>query len=108
MGFNEHIGGRQFSSQYDSSEIGKFNMGMPDENLFERPGVWVDTYGDEFSRDIELTVEGGRIIFDIIKSCVQLYKVGVTCENVLEETNLCCSTKDTEIWNNVWSVQERR
>jgi len=37
-----------------------------------------------------------------------LYKVGVTCENVPEETNLCCSTKDTEIWNNVWSVQERR
>jgi len=41
--FNEHIGGRRFSSQYDSSEIGKFNMGLLDENPYERPGVWVDT-----------------------------------------------------------------
>merc|ERR1711971_342556 len=107
--YNEHIGGRQFSSQYDASEVGRFNMGLPDENEHERPGVWVETYGDEFSRDVEPTLEGGRIVYDVIQSCLRLYKDGLSCEDYdVSKTNLCCSTSDKEIWTNVWSVQKRK
>ena len=43
-------------------------MGLPNDP--QTKSVWVDTYGSEFSRDIEPTVEGGRIVFDVMKACI--------------------------------------
>jgi len=96
--FNEFIGGRQPAASTSNIAI---NMGLP--NDAQRGNVWVDTYASEFSRDIEPTVEGGSIIWNVAKDCVQLYKAGQMCSDSNRERP-CCSTKDKFVWNNVWSL----
>jgi hypothetical protein len=101
--FNEFIGGRQ-KAAYSSNVA--FNMGLPNDP--QRNNVWVDTYGVEFSRDIEPSVEGGSIVFDVAKSCVQMYKKGLTCESSpLGASEPCCSTKEKLVWHNVWSLNSQ-
>ncbi|EGD82762.1 hypothetical protein PTSG_12023 [Salpingoeca rosetta] len=95
--FNEHIGGRQAPSS--PAKIA-FNMGLPNDP--QRNAVWVDTYGSEFSRDVEPTVEGGARTYQVLVACVALYKAGQTCAN--EPTSICCTTADKEVWTNVWSL----
>lgn len=98
--FNEHIGGRQAPAQKGPTA---FNMGLPNDP--QRDNVWVDTYGAEYSRDIEPTVEGGSRVWDVAASCVQAYKAKLTCNDPSLKSSPCCSTEDKFIWNNVWSLQ---
>ena len=95
--FNEHIGGRQAPAF--QSEIA-FNMGLPKDP--QRRNVWVDTYGCEFSRDIEPTVEGGGRVWDVAASCVGMYKRGLTCE--MTPNTPCCSLPDKNVYANAWSL----
>ena len=98
--FNEFIGGRQKAAF--SSNVA-YNMGLPNDP--QRGNVWVDTYGVEFSRDIEPSVEGGSVIFNVAKDCIQMYKLGLTCNSSSIQANRpCCSTKDKKVWYNVWSL----
>ena len=76
-------------------------MGLPNDP--QRFNVWVDTYGTEFSRDIEPTVEGGDVVYQMMKSCVGMYKRNETCTSSSSE--LCCDVSSTEIWKNVWSLK---
>ena len=95
--FNEHIGGRQAPAF--RSEIA-FNMGLPDDA--QRNEVWVDTYGSEFSRDMEPTVEGGSRIWEVASSCVGMYKRGLTCKSTPNAP--CCTLDDKEVYANAWSL----
>ena len=95
--FNEHIGGRQAPAS--PAKIA-FNMGLPTDP--QRTSVWVDTYGSEFSRDVEPTVEGGSRVFEVLKACLVLYKGGRDC--TAAPTSLCCTTGDKAIWSNAWAV----
>lgn len=95
--FNEHIGGRQAPAS--GSNIA-FNMGLPNDP--QRLSVWVDSYGSEFSRDIEPNVEAGSRIWDVTSSCVQLYKAGKTCADA--PSSDCCTTTDKQIFTNVYSL----
>jgi len=97
--FNEHIGGRQAPAY--SSEIA-FNMGLPTDS--QRASVWVDTYGVEFSRDLEPTVEGGTRIWEVASSCVQLYKARLTCADAAAARSACCTTDDKAVFANAWSL----
>ena len=106
--FNEFIGGRQ-KAAYSSNVA--FNMGLPNDP--QRDNVWVDTYGVEYSRDIEPSVEGGSMIYNVAKDCIHMYKQGLTCEensaenessSSIQSIRPCCSTKDTKVWHNVWSL----
>ena len=95
--FNEHIGGRQAPAF--KSEIA-FNMGLPNDD--QKDNVWVDTYGCEFSRDIEPTVEGGSQVWNVAASCVGMYKRGLTCEAMPDAP--CCALDDKSVYANVWSL----
>ena len=124
--FNEHIGGRQ-SPVFKAATA--FNMGLPNDPQARH--VWVDTYGVEFSRDLEPTVEGGSRIWEVTviipsptlrsltstverdaklgphanqvaASCVTLYKEGGTCDT--NATATCCTTDDKLVYANVWSL----
>ena len=97
--FNEHIGGRQrpaFTSET------AFNMGLPKDP--QSKNVWVDTYGCEFSRDIEPTVEGGGRVWEVAVSCVGLYKQGLTCKSNPESA--CCTISDKAVFANAWSLEQ--
>lgn len=101
--FNEHIGGR-LKPPY-RSELA-FNMGLPDDS--QRFHVWVDTYGVEFSRDIEPTVEGGNRVWEVAASCVRMYKAHQTCEddsNRASANEPCCTTSDKLVYANAWSLR---
>jgi hypothetical protein len=89
--------------------------------------MWVDTYGSEFSRDIEPTVQvrrsratppppsssnpphplhpmrqGGDTVWQVAASCVQLYKAGLTCATAPPGAP-CCSNA-TAVYTPVWSL----
>lgn len=97
--FNEHIGGRQASAYVANTAI---NMGLPYDP--QNRTVWVDTYASEFSRDMEPTVEAGDRIWNMAKSCVQMYKAGQTCADLPAEA--CCTRADTEVFANIWSLSK--
>ena len=96
--FNEHIGGRQQSVFHSNTA---FNMGLPNDP--QKSSVWVDTYGAEFSRDIEPTVEGGSRVWEVTVACIRLYKTKLTCKD--EPSSPCCTTQDKLIWNNAFSLR---
>ena len=76
--------------------------------------MWVDTYGAEFSRDIEPTVEGGSRIWEVAASCVRLYKARLTCAaataaaaaaaGVDLAAEPCCTSDDKKVYTNAWSL----
>jgi hypothetical protein len=102
--WNELIGGRQ-KPAYTNAVA--FNMGLPKDS--QRFNVWVDTYGTEFSRDIEPTIEGGDRVYQMMKSCVGMFKRGETCSSSSSSSlELCCDTSSTEIWRNVWSLRNKQ
>lgn len=50
--------------------------------------AFVDTYGVEFSRDIEPSREYGSMLYDLVRSCVRVYRAGSsTCDQPGEA---CC------------------
>jgi len=56
------------------------------------PGIgnqaFVDTYGVEFSRDLEPTAEYGSMLYDLLTSCLRVYRKGsATCDQPSEP---CC------------------
>jgi hypothetical protein len=101
--FNEHIGGRQKPSQA-ASVAG--NMGLPYDS--QRTEVWVDTYGSEFSRDLEPSEEGGSRVWEVAQSCIALYRQGISSCDAADgaQDTPCCTTSDKQVWQNVWSVGE--
>jgi len=97
--FNELIGGRQQTSYKANTAI---NMGLPYDP--QNRTVWVDTYGSEFSRDMEPSVEGGDKVWRTATSCVRMYKAGRRCSATDAASELCCTTADKEVFANVWSL----
>ena len=95
--FNEHIGGRQAPAS--GAKIA-FNMGLPNDP--QRDSVWVDSYGSEFSRDVEPTVEGGAQVWNVTKDCVQMYVSGRTCDSSPDSP--CCNKTKTSVFANIWSL----
>eukprot|EP01105_Mastigella_eilhardi_P002538 TRINITY_DN1316_c0_g1_i7.p1 TRINITY_DN1316_c0_g1~~TRINITY_DN1316_c0_g1_i7.p1 ORF type:complete len:471 (+),score=105.20 TRINITY_DN1316_c0_g1_i7:1925-3337(+) len=93
--WNEFIAQPQ-ANPYSSYDIG-FSMGMssdPDRSL------WVDTYGSGFGRDVEPSVEYGNKYYELMASCIRVYKSGSTkCSNASEP---CCGS--SEGFTNVWSL----
>jgi len=97
--FNEFIGGRQAPA---SGAKVAFNQGLPADP--QRLAVWVDTYGADFSRDIEPSVEGGNRTWAVAASCVRLYKAGATCAGAPADEP-CCTRADKEVFASVWSLR---
>jgi len=95
--FNEHIGGRQAPI---SNANTAFNMGLPNDP--QKVPVWVDSYGSEFSRDLEPNVEGGNRMMQVTSSCVRLYKQGLTCDKAPQEA--CCTMDDKDIFKSIYAI----
>ena len=101
--FNEFIGGRQAPA---SRSLIAFNQGLPSDA--QRFDVWVDTYGAEFSRDVEPSIEGGNRTWTVMRSCVQLYKANLTCASSGVADEPCCSRRDKEVFTAIWSLRNTK
>jgi hypothetical protein len=78
--WNEHIAQPQPNAPGPS-------MGFETDATFAGQ-AFVDTYGVEFSRDIEPTQEYGSMIYDLAASCIRVYRKGSeTCDQPNEP---CC------------------
>lgn len=78
--WNEHVAQPQSGAPAPS-------MGLEtDATAADR--AFVDTYGVEFSRDIEPTEQYGTLIYDLVRSCLRVYRSGAaTCADANEA---CC------------------
>lgn len=99
--WNEFISQPQ-ANPYTNINTG-FSMGLPQDPY--RNFLWVDTYGAEFSRDIEPTVEYGSYYYELMKSCLRVYKSGTTrCSNMSEE---CCNLANSAVYTNIYSLRKK-
>jgi len=77
-----------------------FDMGLPTDSL-SASSLFVDAYGWEFSRDIEPSARYGSYIYNLMSSCVQIFKSGATtCNN---PSALCCQSSN--YFTNVYSLK---
>lgn len=51
--------------------------------------LWVDAYGAEYVRDLEPTVEYGSAYYDLMKSCLRVYRLG-GCKAAGAGSETCC------------------
>jgi hypothetical protein len=56
--------------------------------------LWVDPYGAEYVRDIEPTVEYGTQYYDLMASCIRVYRLG-GCASPQAASESCCQVTDT-------------
>jgi hypothetical protein len=78
--WNEHVAQPQSGAPAPS-------MGLEtDATAADR--AFVDTYGVEFSRDIEPTKEYGSLVYDLVRSCVRVYRSGAT--TCSDPNEACC------------------
>jgi hypothetical protein len=71
--------------------------------------LWVDTYGAEYSRDLEPSVEYGDLHLRIMAACISIYKAGGSCAQPAHSSSLCCQANNASsafprAWNNIWSA----
>jgi len=98
--FNEYISQPQ-KNPYVGTWDNAFSMGLPYDPL--GTNLYVDIYGWEFGRDIEPSEKYGSYIYDIMVSCLRLYKQNATaCTNMSE---ICCDVNSSAVFTNVYSLQ---
>ena len=57
-----------------AGDANAFSMGIP-WDAAGRGSLWVDTWGQSISRDIEPSVHGGSVNFDIMASCLRVVRL---------------------------------
>lgn len=100
--WNEFISQPQ-PNPYSKRVNNGYSMGLEwDPARFD---LWVDTFGAEFSRDIEPSVELGDYYYQLMSSCLRVYKTSssATCDQPNEE---CCKLASSQLYTNVWSLHE--
>lgn len=79
--WNEHV-----AAPFEMSH-GIRSMGLDEDPTAGTLG-FVDTYGVEFSRDLEPTLQGGSDAYELLRSCLRVYRSGATTCSSPHET--CC------------------
>jgi hypothetical protein len=88
--WNEHIASPQPNPSVETLGSLARSMGETDVDP-ANPGadwLWVDMYGYGQSRDIEPTLEDGSADYDLMKSCLRVYRSGHASCDLLDEA--CC------------------
>ena len=101
--WNEHIAQPQ-ANPYDPALGGlRRSMGVTEvpEGDASADWLWVDMYGADLTRDIEPTVEGGAAAYELMASCLRVYRGGATsCDDAGEA---CCQLAPG--WRVVYSLR---
>jgi hypothetical protein len=114
--FNEHIAGHWRNSfepsipwcvsQHNCNVTWFRPVGMETDAQLGSIGttnVWVDIYGDSYTRDLEPTKQDGGELWNLFRSCMRVFKSGAgSCANQSEP---CCQYPAERRWVNVWSLK---
>ena len=118
--FNEHIAGHWHNSfeppmpwcasQHNCNVTWFRPVGMETDTqlgLVGTDNVWVDIYGDSYTRDIEPTKQDGGELWDLFRSCMRVFKTGAeSCTSWSEhQKEACCQYPPERRWVNVWSLK---
>lgn len=100
--WNEHLAQPQ-PNPYDPSLGGlRRSMGVTDVADDSADWLWVDMYGEEFSRDLEPSAEGDEG-YQLMASCLRVWRSGATaCDDAGEA---CCQLADGVVM--IRSLRER-
>lgn len=95
-------GWNEFTAQPQPNPFGSDpyarSVGLEEDPTGSR--LFVDTFGAEFGRDIEPTEEYGSTQYDLVRSCIRVFRSGKkTCSDPGET---CCAAD--EDWVNVWTL----
>src|SRR4051812_26052154 len=86
-GWNEFVAQPQ---NPQSRDLAALSLGLEGDRSggIDGTSLWVDDFGAGFSRDIEPTLEKGSQLYDVMSSCVRVYRARSTsCDNANES---CC------------------
>jgi len=77
---------------------GNFAMGLendvsPTPGLIDGRGQYIDTYAFGYARDIEPSVENGHHIYDVMASCLRVYRRG-GLRSCARSEEMCCQLAD--------------
>jgi len=102
--WNEHIG----QPQPADNIAGGFSMGLetdvsPTPGFFDGRNQYIDTYAMGYARDVEPTVENGGRIYDVLASCLRVYRLGGR-RACTEPDEACCQVGD-DAMTDVFSVK---
>eukprot|EP00698_Gefionella_okellyi_P004374 TRINITY_DN14044_c0_g1_i1.p1 TRINITY_DN14044_c0_g1~~TRINITY_DN14044_c0_g1_i1.p1 ORF type:complete len:564 (-),score=86.07 TRINITY_DN14044_c0_g1_i1:59-1750(-) len=75
-----------------------FSMGIPWDP--EARNMWVDTWGSEYSRDIEPSLQRGDFDFRLMQSCLRVLRTGA--RSCTDSAELCCNVTQPQ-YNNVFA-----
>ena len=91
----------QVAQPYDQG-YGIRAMGLEQDPTASTLG-FVDTFGIEYSRDIEPTEQGGSATYDLLRSCVRVYRSGAAACTAGQEP--CCQGGNTsDNYGHVYSL----
>lgn len=76
------------------------SMGLEDDPNGDR--LFVDGWGEEFSRDIEPTTLGGDALYQLTRSCIRVYRSGATA--CTDPNEACCQQPLDAQYNLVHSL----
>jgi len=91
--WNEHIAQPQVNP-YDASLGGlRRSMGVTDVEDAGADWLWVDMYGSDLSRDMEPTLQDGGAAYDLMQSCLRVYRASGTqgCDHADATGEACCA-----------------
>lgn len=97
-GWNELVAQPQ-PNPYSGNAFAR-SMGLEEDPDGSR--LFVDTYGAEFGRDLEPTVDRGDADYQLLSSCVRVFRSGaIRCDDASEA---CCATATASAYVNVWTL----
>jgi hypothetical protein len=102
--WNEHIAQPQSDAGVAAHGTFGRSMGMTPSTAADVSAhwLWVDGYGAEFSRDLEPTVEYGTAYYDLLVSCLSVYRTG-GCVGP-NSSAPCCQSP--EVYRMVYSLRQ--
>ena len=115
--WNEHIaipsGRDERAMPGDPIDPEAFNMGLEGDTI--DPGddpksvpdgrsPFVDLYAMDYARDMEPTVENGGQVYDVLRSCMRVYRRGGT-SSCSDPNERCCNLGENDHYRNVFSLK---
>lgn len=87
--WNEHIAQPQMNPYDPNLGPLRRSMGVTDSADGSADWLWVDMYGAEYDRDFEPTLEDGGAGYELLKSCLRVWRSGAT--SCTDNAEPCCT-----------------
>jgi len=103
--WNEHLAQPQ-PNPYVATDNTAYSLGLYGDQVNAAVNgyyLWVDGFTSAYTRDMEPTVENGGEPYDILKSCLRVYRSSsATCSSTTER---CCNIAESDEYVSIYSMR---